>query len=190
MAYAVGAPLLHFLARKLDELQACLTTEALEQCNDDQLREIAEQLRLINARLVRLLSSTKQSGLYKHKAFKNTLPRIEARSEDLESLIEDIYLAVNPNFHKVVSSAVAKLGIGVEESATLNLFQMKRGRKMQRQTLQHRLLCQEQDLGGLLRLQERALSRDITTEDLPQGRKRTAKPRVKCSEKSRKRAIV
>jgi hypothetical protein len=109
-----GAVLLPLLARKMDELACILKSGILERLSDQQLRELADLLKQLNA-LTRHVPRPVSTPRFIERYFQ----RIQDRSEDFESVIENIYLALDPNFHKAVSSAVDKLHLGVEESATL-----------------------------------------------------------------------
>lgn len=119
LANTVLLPLLAYLNRELDKLTTALKTPSVEKCNDEQLVELADMLKQVHAFLGKLLLGAEQSNLYRFKAVRKQFKRIEDRSEDLESIIENIHLAVNPAFHKVVSSALAQLNVGVDENAAL-----------------------------------------------------------------------
>jgi len=119
LAHTVLLPLVAFLNRELDKLTTALKTPAVETCNDEQLTEIADLLKQIHTFLGKLLFGAEQSNLYRFKAVRKQFKRIEDRCEDLESIIENIHLAINPTFHKVVSSALAQLNVGADENATL-----------------------------------------------------------------------
>jgi hypothetical protein len=119
LAYTIGAPLLHFLVAKLDSLYRDLRTASLDTCDEKQLHEIADALRDLDKVLLKLVDAGRDSRLNSFRTLRNLLAKIEARTEDLESIIENINLAANPAFHKVVSSAIEKLELGVEDRATL-----------------------------------------------------------------------
>ncbi len=119
LAHTVLLPLLAYLNRELNKLITALKTPSVETCNDEQLVELADLLKQIHAFLGKLLLGAEQSNLYRFKAVQKRFKRIEDRCEDLESIIENIHLAVNPTFHKVVSSALAQLNVKIDENATL-----------------------------------------------------------------------
>jgi hypothetical protein len=109
-----GAILLPLLAHKMDELACILKSGILERLSDQQLQELADLLKQLNA-----LTKQVQPPVGAPRLIGRYFQRIQDRSEDFESVIENIYLALDPNFHKAVSSAIDKLHVGVEESATL-----------------------------------------------------------------------
>src|SRR5215469_13062789 len=119
LAHTVLLPLLAYLNRELGKLTLALKTPSIETWNDEQLAELADLLKQIHAFLGKLLLGAEQSNLYRFKAVQKQFKRIEDRCEDLESIVENIHLATNPTFHKVVSSALAQLNVGVDENAPL-----------------------------------------------------------------------
>ena len=114
-AYAIGVPLLHILNTRLDDLKASLDTAFLNKLNDEQMIELSDLLKQLHSRLERIVSTQSQ---FKH--VKKNLERIEDSAEDLESIVENIHLAVNQGFHKVVSSAISNLNVEAGESATMS----------------------------------------------------------------------
>lgn len=119
LAHTVLLPLVAYLNRDLNKLTIALKTPSVEACNDQQLVELANLLKYIHAFLGKLLLGAEQSNAYRFKAVQRQFKRIDDRREDLESIIENIHLAINPTFHKVVSSALAQLDVRVDENAAL-----------------------------------------------------------------------
>jgi len=119
LAHTILFPLLVFLNRKLNELTHGLSVASLEKCNDEQLREVADLLKQVHVWLEKLLLGAEQSEMYRFKVIQKQFKRIANGCEDLESIVENIHLAINPTFHKVVSSALAQLTVGVDENADL-----------------------------------------------------------------------
>lgn len=119
LAHTVLLPLVAYLNRELNKLTIALKTPSVETCNDQQLVELANLLKYIHAFLGKLLLGAEQSNVYRFKAVQRQFKQIEDRCEDLESIIENIHLAINPAFHKVVSSALAQLDVRVDENAAL-----------------------------------------------------------------------
>jgi len=120
LAHTVGYLLLAVLSRKVANLNKHLRTPELEKCTDEQLSNLADLIKQLIARLAKIVSHIRQSDVNNFTIVERQLDKIEDNIEDLESIVENIYLAVNPEFHNVVSSAIRKLGIGVEERATLS----------------------------------------------------------------------
>lgn len=118
-AHTVLLPLVVYLNRELNKLTIALKTPSVETYNDEQLVELAALLKQIHAFLGKLLLGAEQSNVYRFKAVQRQFERIEDRCEDLESIIENIHLAINPTFHKVVSSALAQLSVRDENAALL-----------------------------------------------------------------------
>lgn len=119
LAHTVLLPLVAYLNRDLNKLTLALKTPSVEACNDQQLVELANLLKYIHAFLGKLVLGAEQSNVYRFKAVQRQFKRIDDRREDLESIIENIHLAINPTFHKVVSSALAQLDVRVDENAAL-----------------------------------------------------------------------
>lgn len=120
LAHTVGYVVLAILSRKVSDLNRHLRTPELEKCTDEQLSELADLLKQLNARLVRIVSQVRQADAHRFAIVERQLAKLENAIEDLESIIENVYLAINPEFRTVVSSAIQKLGIGVEERAALS----------------------------------------------------------------------
>lgn len=103
-----GNLLLSVLVRRLDQLKVPLHSGFLEKLSDDQLREFSGLLKQLICALARVAAES---------ASKRSI--IEENIEDFESILENIYLALDPSFHKAVSSAIDGLHVGVEDRATL-----------------------------------------------------------------------
>ena len=82
----------------------------------EQLNEVAALLKNLNNCLVRL---TEDGEVRSQKALKNALQSIERSIEDFDSILENIYLALDPMFAGAVSSAIGRLNLGVEERVTV-----------------------------------------------------------------------
>jgi hypothetical protein len=119
LAHTVGYLVFSVLAYKVNDLSSRLQTPVLEKCNDAQLSELADLLKQLVVRLVRITTQAEESDLERYAILRKPLQRIENSIEEFDSIIENVYLAINPDFHKAVSSAIDKLHLGVEESATL-----------------------------------------------------------------------
>lgn len=116
VAIAVGKPLLGLLNIRLNQLKAPLRSGVLNQLSDDELREVAGLLKNLNSCLLRLAEDNKP---FANHYLRSGIEKIKESREDFESILENIYLALDPGFHKAVSSAIDKLNIGVEERAAM-----------------------------------------------------------------------
>jgi hypothetical protein len=115
-AFTCGRPLLFFLVSRVNQLNASLRSGALEKLSDEQLREVAGLLKQLHVYLVRLSQDERVNGYW---VMKSSLRSIQESAEDLESIIENIFLSLDPGFHKAVSSATEKLKLGAEERAAM-----------------------------------------------------------------------
>lgn len=118
-AYTLGYFLLSFLASKVSDLRDRLKTPNLEKCNDEQLTELAELLKQLARWLSKLTDDAATVGLRNFIVLRKPLKRIEECADDFESIVENIYLAINPEFHTVATSAIDKLSAGAEDCATM-----------------------------------------------------------------------
>jgi len=109
-------PLLALLNFRLNQLKKPLQAGALEGLAPEQLNEVAGLLKQLNSCLLRL---TEDSEIRSHKGLKSAVKSIEESIEDFESILENIYLALDPAFHGAVSSAIERLKLGVEERAAV-----------------------------------------------------------------------
>jgi len=105
-------PLLALLNLRLSQLIIPLKSGALDNLSPEQLNEVAALLKGLNNRLVGL---TEDEGIRSQIALKGTLQSIAESIEDFDSILENIYLALDPAFHGAVSSAIERLNLGVEE---------------------------------------------------------------------------
>lgn len=105
-------PLLALLNLRLNQLRTPLKSGALDSLSPEQLNEVAALLKGLNNCLVRL---TEDGEIRSHIALKGALQSIEQSIEDFDSILENIYLALDPAFHGAVSSAIERLKLGVEE---------------------------------------------------------------------------
>lgn len=103
-----GKLLFSVLVRRLDQLKTPLHSGFLDKLSDDQLREFSGLLKQLICALARVAEESASKR-----------PLIEENIEDFESILENIYLALDPGFQKAVSSAIDGLNLGVEERATL-----------------------------------------------------------------------
>ena len=80
---------------------------------------MAELLKQLNSYVLRLGQEFRASGVTEYSFLRPSIHSIQNSAEDLESVLENIYLALDPGFHKAVSSAIDKLSLGVGERATM-----------------------------------------------------------------------
>ena len=116
VAVSLGKPLLKVLNFRLVQLKLPLRHGALDSFSTGQLTEFAGLLRNLNICLLRLAEDT---DVQSHSLLRSDIETVKEHVEDFESILESIYLALDPEFHKAVSSAIDKLNIGVEERAAL-----------------------------------------------------------------------
>jgi len=119
VALTFGAAILAYFAHKLEKLVITLRSGALSNLSDEQLIELAELLKQLNGYVLRLGPDFAASGVTEYSFLKPSIQSIQDSAEDLESILENIYLALDPGFHKAVSSAIDKMNLGVEARATL-----------------------------------------------------------------------
>ena len=112
VAVTLSWPLLALLNLRLNQLRIPLKSGALDSLSPEQLNEVAALLKGLNNCLVRL---TEDGEIRTHIALKGALQSIEQSIEDFDSILENIYLALDPAFHGAVSSAIERLKLGVEE---------------------------------------------------------------------------
>lgn len=117
VAAALARPLLQFLNYRLDQLNSQLRSGALDELSGEQLGEVTTHLKTLNISLLRL---GEDGNLRKHASLSAQLEKICASAEDFDSIMENIYLALDPSFHGAVSSAIEQLNLGVEERAALH----------------------------------------------------------------------
>lgn len=117
VALIFGKPALAFLNFRLKQLKMPLRVGALDNLSNEQLSEVAILLKQLNAALVRLVEN---GELRSHGFLTKTMVQIEDNVEDFESILENIYLSLNPDFHGVVSSAIEKLHLGVGERVAMS----------------------------------------------------------------------
>lgn len=116
VAVTLGRPLLALLVYRLNQLKVPLRSGTLEKLSDKELNEVAGLLKQLNSSLMRL---AQDEELRSHGSLKGALQSIQENIEDFESILENIYLTLDPGFHKGVSSAIDKLKLGVEERAAV-----------------------------------------------------------------------
>jgi hypothetical protein len=116
VASTYGKFLLVFLNRKLHELREPLRSGALEKLSQEELQEIAGLIRQLIAGLNRL---SDDAELKSHKGLESALQVIAGNIEGFQSILESIYLALDPEFKVAISSAIGQLKLGVEERAAL-----------------------------------------------------------------------
>ena len=117
VATTLGRPLLLALGYRLAKLMGGLKSDALDKLTNEQLNEIGGLLKQLFTCLVRLVRSEE---LQSHRSLRSSVRRIEENIEDLESVIENIYLALDPRFNSAMTSAIEKLGLRVEADATMS----------------------------------------------------------------------
>lgn len=116
VAATLGKTLFRLLNYRLNQLKIPLRSGALEQLSEEQLNEVAGIIKNLNICLLRL---AEDGEVRSHKCLKDQVESILESTEDFESILENIYLSLDPSFHKAVTSAIGKLNIGVEERATV-----------------------------------------------------------------------
>lgn len=112
VAVTLCRPLLALLNLRLNQLRTPLKSGALDSLSPEQLSEVAALLKGLNSCLARL---TEDGEIRSHVALKGALQSIEQSIEDFDSILENIYLALDPAFHGAVSSAIERLKLGIEE---------------------------------------------------------------------------
>lgn len=115
-AATVGRALLFVLNHKLTKLTVVLRSGALEHLEEEKLREVAGLLKPLHACLLRL---TQDSELKSYASLTTALSQVEYNKETVESVLENIYLSLDPKFRKAVTLAINKLDLGVEERAAV-----------------------------------------------------------------------
>ena len=116
LALTVGFPILTLLNLRLSQLKTPLRSGALDSLSDEQLNEVAGLLKQLNASLVRI---GQNEELRSQSILTKSLAEIEEYVEDFDSILENIYLSLSPDFHRVVSLAISRLGLEVEDRVTL-----------------------------------------------------------------------
>lgn len=119
LAVTIGTPVLGYLAHKLRQLNTTLKSGVLERLTDEQLKELAELLKQLDVYLAGIEKSAKDGGAFELPLLRISVRSIQGNAEDLRSILENIYLALDPSFHKAVSSAIDKLKLGVEERVSV-----------------------------------------------------------------------
>jgi hypothetical protein len=118
-AIMIGSFVLPLLARRLEALSRGFKSGVLDQCTEKELGELAELLRQLHSQVLKLTDDADSSGISNVGTVSGALLRIRETNEDLHDILEGIYLTLDSGFHKVMSSAIDKLNLGVKESATL-----------------------------------------------------------------------
>ena len=112
IAVSLAWPLLSVLNARLGQLTKALRSGSLDKLPDEDLKEIASLLKQLNSALVRL---AQDAELGSHKSLRGALESLQDSADDFESIIENIYLALDPGFHRAVDSAVDALQLRVEK---------------------------------------------------------------------------
>ncbi len=108
MSDVIGGLLVTVLAHRLEQLKKPLRSGFLDNLSDEQLREFSGLLKQLICSLARVAEADRGRSKI-----------ICEYTEDFESILENIYLALDPGFHKAVSLAIEKLDVGVNERATM-----------------------------------------------------------------------
>lgn len=111
-----GKLLLSVLVHRLNQLKKQLQSGFLERLNEQQLQEFSGLLKQLICSLIRLSTNSRMSS---HQSLNPSIQAIQDSIEDFESILENIYLTLDPGFHKAVSSAIDGLSLGVEDRAIL-----------------------------------------------------------------------
>lgn len=119
LAVVVGNTLVAILSVSLKKFDRVLATEALERLSQEQLKELAGKLKELLPRLTRLCSELRSIQKYK-LLVPSLINSVCETTENLESVLENISFALRPDFHNAVSSAIDRLGVGAETSATVS----------------------------------------------------------------------
>jgi len=117
IAATVGRAILKFLNTRLEQLKEPLRKGSLDELSSEELVEVATLLKALNISLLRM---GEDQALRSHRSLKVELEKVCESVEDFESILENIYLALDPGFHGTVATAIEKLDLGVERRATLS----------------------------------------------------------------------
>lgn len=117
IAATICRTLLKILNSKLEQLKFPLRKGALDRLSPDELAEVATLLKALNIQLLRMADD---SVLRSYRSLNKELEKVCESVEDLESILENIYLALDPVFHETMGSAIEKLDLGVEQRAALS----------------------------------------------------------------------
>jgi len=118
LAAVVGNMFLAILSANLKGLHGVLTTEALEKFSPDQLKELSVKLKELMPRFTRLCSEIESSDM-KKILLQNLVSSVSESTEDLDSVLENINFSLRPDFQDAISSAIDRLRLGAEASATV-----------------------------------------------------------------------
>src|SRR5258706_15867740 len=91
-AFTIGSLVLPFFARRLEKLSRGLKSGVLDNCTDEQLRELAELLRHLNSQVMKLGEEAETSGIKNVGTVRGSLLRIRESGEDFKDILEGIYL--------------------------------------------------------------------------------------------------
>jgi hypothetical protein len=108
MSDMAGHFLLSVLIHRLEKLKTPLRSGFLDKLSDEQLQQFSGLLKQLICALVRVAEVDSARSKV-----------VQEYIEDFESILENIYLALDPGFHKAVSLAIEKLDVGVNERATM-----------------------------------------------------------------------
>jgi hypothetical protein len=120
LAAVVGNALFAALAFSLNRLERVLTTEALEQFSEDQLRELSTKLKELMPRLARLCSEIESNHIAKKLLLRDLVKNVCESTENLDSALENINFALRPEFNAAISSAITRLRLGAEARDTVS----------------------------------------------------------------------
>jgi hypothetical protein len=117
LSVVVGNAFLAVLAGSLKSLDQALTTEALEKLSPEQLKDLSVKLKELLPRLNSLCGDVKTEHLRKF-FFTGLVNQVCEAAEDLESAHETIRFALRPDFNSTLTSAIERLKLGAENSAS------------------------------------------------------------------------
>jgi hypothetical protein len=112
----VLTPLVALLINRTSALRNKLRGGVLEKLSDEQLKNLA--IRLIDLNFT--LRELARTGMI-YPVLRIPLHKIQESAEDFDSIVENIYLTLDPSFHRIIESAIEELRLpGVEERATVS----------------------------------------------------------------------
>lgn len=110
---AVGLLLFSVLEVTLRSLlRSASGNELLNSLSEDQAQELTSSLRKVHTGINSMLNKNAICLLKRKPLFGRLINRIEEQTEDLYDIIENLVLADNSDFRRMVAESVEKLSIG------------------------------------------------------------------------------
>jgi hypothetical protein len=106
---AVAAVMMALVNKVLGSFLSSLTADRLNVLSHEQAKEFRAKLQQIHAPLVLLLNHRGCGVLKSNLLFRSSIEGLEESAEDLSDIIEDLVLADNPQFNKLVHDCVQAL---------------------------------------------------------------------------------